>query len=189
MTFKSFDIDNNDEQSLPWTQDYVENNSHRVGDTLDVTTIKLSNKGMVIITSVTKGFVYKSNKTYDHLLEFVEGWSGRKLKSPILQIKLTNIRPFMTLGVDDERYGYWSLPTNNTWTQCYATAKDNPTLSTNPLPLPTPPSNSVPTDDINTHAPVQSTNDFLLQTSQDLPLEASASRPNSVKGRNTRRAK
>lgn len=189
MTFKPFDVANSDEQTLPWTQDYVEKYPQHVGGTLDVTSIKLSDKGLVVITSVTRGFIYKSNIMYDHVVEFVEAWSGRKLKSPILQIQLTNIRPFMVLGVDDERHGYWSVKSNNTWTQCYATAKDNTTLSANPLPLPTPPSDSVPTDDINTHAPVQQANDFLPQTSQDLPLTASASSPNGVKGRNSRRTK
>lgn len=196
MTFRQFDSDNNDEQSLPWTQEYVEKNKNCVGDTLDITSIKLSDKGVVITTPVTKGFIYKSNMTYSHVVEFVEAWSGRKLKSPLLQLRLTDIRPFMVLGIDDERFGYWSTKTNNTWTQSYATTKDNPTTTTNPLPLPTghvnttsPPSDSVLTDDINTHAPTQSATDLLPQTSQEMPLEASGSRLNGAKGRNTSRRK
>lgn len=189
MTFKSFDNNDNDTQSLPWTQDYVEKYPQHVGDTLDIISIKLSDKGMVLTTSVTRGFIYKSNTTYNHVIEFAKAWSDKKLKSPLLQLQLTNIRPFMVLGVDDERFGYWSTQPDNTWRQCYATAKDNPTTLTNPLPLPTPPSDSVPTDDINTHTPTQSDNELLPQTSQDLPLEASGSRLNGVKGRNTRRVK
>lgn len=189
MTFKSFDTNNNDEQSLPWTQEYVDQHPQHVGQTLDVTSVKLSDKGMVITTPVTRGFLYKSSVTYSHVLEFVEAWSGKKLKSPLLQIQLTGIRPFMVLGVDDDRHGVWSVNTNNTWTQGYATTKDNPTLSTNPLPLPTPPSVSVPTDVINTHTPVQDASAYLPQTSQEMPLEASASSLNSVKGRNTSRRK
>lgn len=189
MTFKPFDTDNNDEQSLPWTQEYVGQQPERIGNTLDVTSIKLSDKGMVITTSVTRGFLYKSSTTYKHVLEFVEAWSGKKLKSQILQIQLTNIRPFMVLGVDDERHGYWSPNKDNTWTQCYATAKDNSTLSTNPLPLPPPPSNRVPTDDTSTPAHTEDASAYLPQTSQDLPLEAPGSRLNSVKGRNSNRRK
>lgn len=189
MTFKAFDNSVNDEQSLPWTQEYVERHPQCVGDTLDIVSIKLSDKGMILTTSVTRGFIYKSNITYNHVIEFVKAWTDKKLKSPILQLQLTNIRPFVVLGVDDERFGYWSTQSNDIWRQCYATAKDNITLSTNPFPLPTPPSVSVLTDDINTHTPVRQATDLLPQTSQDLPLEASASPLNGAKGRNSRRAK
>lgn len=196
MTFRQFDNVDNDERSLPWTQDYVEKHPQCIGDVLDVTSMKLTDKGVVITTPVTKGFIYKSNVTYSHVVEFVEAWSGKKMKSPLLQLQLTEIRPFMTLGIDDERFAYWSTKTNNSWTQSYATTKDNPTLSKNPLPLPTsdddtttPPSVSVPTVDNTTHAPTQSAADFLPQTSQEMPLEASGSPLNGAKGRNASRRK
>lgn len=189
MAFKAFQTNDNDEQSLPWTQDYVEKHPTEVGQHVDVRSIKLSDKGMVITTSVARGFLYKSSLTYNHVKEFVEAWSGKRLKSPILQIELTSIRPFMTLGVDDERHGVWSSTTDNSWTQAYWTTHDNPTTSNNPLPMPTSPSDSVPTDDDNTHVPVESAKPLVMQTSQDLPLEEPAGSVNNVKGRNTRRAK
>lgn len=189
MTFKPFQTNDNNEQSLPWTQDYVQQHPTSVGQTLDITSIKLSDKGMVIMTSVTRGFIYKSNQTYSHVKEFVDAWSGRKLKSPLLQLQLTNIRPFMVLGVDDSRYGVWSTNTNNSWTQGYWSTHDNPMLSSNPLPLPTPPSVSVPTDDIDTHTHLQDTTGLTPQTSQEMPLEAPTSPLNGAKGRNTSRRK
>lgn len=189
MSFKTFETDDsNDEQSLPWTQDYVEHNPSCVNTTHDVKAIKLSDKGMMVTTNVARGFVYKSNTTYNHVVEYVKAWSGTKKKSPILQIKLTNIRPYMVLGIDDERHGYWSTEANSRWTQAYATNSDIPQTPVNPFPMPTSPSDSVPTDD-SADAPVQSANALPMQTSKEMPLEEAGRPSNGTKGRNTHRSK
>lgn len=186
MAFKAFDDSkNDDDNSLPWTEEYVKTNPNDIGEVYDVMTVRLTQKGMMIATGVSKAFIYKSQKTYDHVVEFVEAWSGKKTPSPILQAKLTTSRPFVLLGVDDVRSGMWSVRTNDSWRQGYATPADNPSVTTNPLPLPTGCGDSVLSDD--SAQDVGDAMGLVTQTSQDLPLEKPGSLVNGVKGRNTRR--
>lgn len=176
MAFRHFPSNTDgDNHSLPWFEEIVKSDNQTVGKTIDVKSVRLTVKGMMILTDIAKGFIYQSHPAYPHVLEFIKAWSGKKDKSPILQVQVTDIRPFISLGVDDERFGVWSVENNQSWSQAYNTVSDNPINqpSVNPFPLPSPGvsglSDSLKDDGI------------LMQTSQDMPLEASGSRLNSTK--------
>lgn len=187
MAFKAFQTDrHNDDTTLPWSEQYINDNPDCIGSAYDVRTIRLTQKGMMIATDVSKAFIYKSHQTYNHVVEFVEGWAGKKTASPLLQVQMTTHRPFIILGVDDVRSGMWSAKSEDSWRQAYATVSDNPTVNTNPLPLPPAPSgDSVLSDDSNPH--LSDARSIPIVKSQDLPLEEPARRVNGVKGRNTRK--
>lgn len=190
MAFKAFQTGSqSDDLTLPWTEEYISQDNSRIGMVIDVISVRLTEKGMMVTTSVSKAFVYKSNAIYSHLLEFLEAWSGRKEKSPLLQVKLTASRPFIEVGVDDIRFGIWGSKTDNNWRQAYATTSDNQSVTTNPLPMPSRPSVSVPSDDSASACMPEEPTEYLPQTSQDLGLAAPARASNGVKGRNTPRRK
>lgn len=176
MAFKSFDTNQTgDNQSLPWFEEYVKSDSSIIGQTVDVSSIRLTQKGMMIITRLARGFIYKSHVSHDHVLEFIKAWSGRKEKSPILQVLVTDMRPYINLGVEDTRHGIWSVGDRDSWSQAYATVDDNPLTSpsVNPFPLPSP-DTSVLSDSLTEEG-------IVSQTSQERPLEASGNRLNGVK--------
>lgn len=183
MAFKAFGDSQTDDRGLPWTEEYVSRNADAIGTVHDVKTIRLTSKGMMVTTAISKAFVYKSHVAYDHVTEFVTAWAGKKTPSPLLQVELTAARPYIILGVDDVRQGMWGEDKpQESWRQAYATVKDNPAYASNPLPLPSP-GVSVPSDD-SAHAS-QDAAAMVMQTSQDLPLEAPARGVNGSKGRNT----
>lgn len=185
MGFKAFTSNQTDDTALPWTEEYVSMNPDAIGTVHDVMTIRLTEKGMMIATSVSKAFIYKSHAAYDHVAEFVAAWSGKRMASPLLQVELTANRPYVVLGVDDIRHGVWGDSKDKSWRQAYATVSDNPAHATNPLPLPKSPGVSVLSDD---SVPTQQdATAMVLQTSQEMPLEEAARRVNGAKGRNTRK--
>ena len=185
MTFKAFGGNQTDDTTLPWTEEYVSANPDAIGTIHDVKTLRTTDKGMMISTSVSKAFIYKSHGAYDHVIEFVNAWSGTKTPSPLLQVEMTATRPFINIGVDDTRMGMWGEKKDSSWRQAYATVNDNPQYSTNPLPLPPSPGVVCLSDD-SAHTK-QDASAMVIQTSQDLPLEAPARAVNGVKGRNTRK--
>ena len=185
MTFKPFGGNQTDDTSLPWTEEYISTNVDAIGTIHDVRTLRTTDKGLMISTSASKAFIYKSHGAYDHVIEFVNAWSGKKAPSPLLQVELTSTRPFINLGVDDVRMGIWGEKKDSSWRQAYATVNDNPTYTTNPLPLPPSPGVVCPSED-STHTWKDATA-IPMQTSQELPLEEAARQVNGSKGRNTRR--
>lgn len=185
MAFKAFSDNQTDDTALPWTEEYVSMNPDAIGTVHDVKTIRLTAKGLMVTTAISKAFIYKSHVAYGHVTEFVTAWAGKKTASPLLQVELIAARPYIILGVDDIRQGMWGEDKQNTsWRQAYATVQDNPAY-VNPLPLPSP-GVSVPSDDDSAHA-LQDAAAMVMQTSQDLPLEAPARAVNGSKGRNTRK--
>lgn len=183
MGFKAFSGSQTDDTGLPWTEEYVSINPDMVGTIHDVKTLRQTDKGLMIATNVSKAFIYKSHVAYDHVIEFVTAWSGKKTPSPLLQVELTANRPYVVLGVDDCRQGIWGDSKDKSWRQAYATVNDNPTYATNPLPLPPSPGDSVPSDDSARTS--QDAAAMVMQTSQDLPLEEPARQVNGSKGRKT----
>lgn len=186
MAFKAFQIAmHSDDTALPWTEEYISTNPDCIGNAYDVKSVRLTQKGMMIATDVAKAFIYKSHQTYSHVTEFLDGWGGKKIPSPLLQVKLTTSRPFVILGVDDARNGIWSPRDGDSWRQAYATVSDNPSATSNPLPLPPSSGSHVPSNapagEIEVPAVATPT-----QTSQDLPLEEPGRHLNGAKGRNTR---
>ena len=182
MTFRSFPSNTDgDNQSIPWFEELVKSDSQKVGKTVDVKSIRLTPKGMMIITSQAKGFIYQSHQAYDHVLEFVRAWAGSKTASPILQVLVTDIRPFINLGIDDERHGVWSVEANGSWSQAYDKTSDNPDIQppVNPFPLPSPSVSGL--SDSQKAADSLRGDGIIMQTSQEMPLEAPASRLNSIK--------
>lgn len=185
MAFKAFSGNQTDDTALPWTEKYVSMNPDAIGTVHDVKTIRLTSKGLMVTTNISKAFIYKSHVAYDHVTEFVTAWAGKRTPSPLLQVELIAARPYIILGVDDVRQGIWGVDKQHeSWRQAYATVGDNPAYATNPLPLPSP-GVSVPSDD--SARTLQDSTAMVMQTSQDLPLEASARASNGSKGRNTRK--
>ena len=186
MAFRQFQTGSHgDDTSLPWTEEYLKTNPQDIKSVHDVVTVRLTTKGMMISTSVSKSFIYKSHVSYNHMIEFLDAWSGKKMSSPLLQVQLISIRPFINLGTDDIRQGVWSPKSDESWRQAYATTRDNPMSPSNPLPLPKSSGVSVLSDD--SAQEIVDCQDIKLQTSQDLPLEEAASGVNGHKGRNTRK--
>lgn len=186
MAFRQFQtVSHGDDTSLPWTEEYLKTNPHDIQSIHDVMTVRLTAKGMMISTRVSKSFIYKSHVSYNHMIEFLDAWSGKKMSSPLLQVQLISVRPFINLGTDDIRQGVWSPKSEESWRQAYATTKDNPMSPPNPLPLPKSSGVSVLSDD--SAQGIADCQDIKLQTSQDLPLEEATSAVNGRKGRNTRR--
>lgn len=185
MTFKAFGGNQTDDTTLPWTEEYVSTNPDAIGTIHDVKTLRTTDKGLMISTSVSKAFIYKSHGAYDHVIEFVNAWSGTKTSSPLLQVELTATRPFINIGVDDVRKGIWGEKRDSSWRQAYATVNDNPHHTTNPLPLPSSPGVVCQSED--TAHTSRDAAAMVMQTSQDLPLEESARGVNGSKGRNTRK--
>lgn len=183
MAFKSFPSNTDgDNQSLPWFEEFVKSDNQTVGKTIDVRSVRLTPKGMMILTSQAKGFIYQSHPAYCHVLEFVKAWSGRREESPVLQVLVTDIRPFINLGVDDERHGVWSVETNGSWCQSYSKTSDNPDIkpSVNPFPLPSPSVSGL--SDRQTGKPDTLAQDgIIIQTSQEMPLEEPGRHLNHVK--------
>ena len=176
MAFKSFPSDSQgDNQSLPWFEEFVKADSQSIGKTIDVKSVRLTPKGMMILTNQAKGFIYQSHPAYRHVLEFIKAWSGKRQPSPILQVMVIGIRPFINLGVDEERHGVWSVETEGQWNQAYHTTSDNPDIqaSVNPFPMPSS-GDRVLSDTL-------SEDGIIMRTSQEMPLTAPGSPLNSVK--------
>lgn len=186
MAFKAFNTDSQtDDMTLPWAEEYIKMHDNAVGQAFDIITIRLTEKGMMFATPVCKAFVYKSHVSYQHVMQFLDAWSGKLQESPVLQVQLTSFRPFVSLGVDDVRFGIWGSKSNDTWRQGYATGKDNPAYADNPLPLPR--SGVSVLSDSNAQAPVPTdASGYPIQTSQEMPLEEPRTASNGVKGRNSR---
>lgn len=183
MSFRSFPSNTDgDNHSLPWFEELVKSDSQTVGKTIDVKSVRLTVKGMMIITNQAKGFIYQSHPAYCHVLTYVKAWSGRKEESPILQVMVTDIRPFINLGVDDERHGVWSVETNQTWCQAYSTVSDNPDIKSpiNPFPLPSP-SDSGLSDSQSGERSTLAKDGIIMQTSQEMPLGGPGRQVNHVK--------
>lgn len=185
MAFKAFSGNQTDDTALPWTEEYVSMNPDAIGTVHDVRTVRLTSKGLMVTTGISKAFIYKSHVAYDHVTEFVTAWAGKKTPSPLLQVELIAVRPYIILGVDDVRQGMWGEDKQQeSWRQAYATVKDNPAYAINPLPLPSPGVSVSSEDSAHTS---QDAAGMVMQTSQDLPLEEPVRQVNGSKGRKPHR--
>lgn len=184
MTFKAFSHHASDDTAIMWTEEMIARDPSQIGCQHDVVMLRTTDKGLMVVTSMSKAFIYKSHHAYNHVIEFVTAWSGKMMKSPLLMVEITSSRPFIILGIDDSRSGVWGKQQGTTWRQAYATVNDNPSSPPNPFPLPASPGDSVLSED--SAGIMQDTSALQMQTSQDLPLEAPARLVNGAKGRKTR---
>jgi hypothetical protein len=176
MAFKPFEGSNVTKEFLPWCNEYYQKYPKHVGQCWDVTDIKQSDKGIIIECTDWAAWYWKSHKMHNFVLEFIKAWYASKKASPVMQLMLQSTAPYFAIGTDDERQARWGQTTVTHWHQGYNTAKDNPMLESNPLPLPS--------------SSVQSTGELeeLPHPSQavaDLPLEEARSSLNGKGHRKT----
>ena len=184
MAFKQWQDAKNTKQ-IPWAEQYVKEHPGCYGTLADVRYVKLKLKGVVVETDSFAVWIYRSKSLHDYLVQFIEQWYAAKQASPILQIMLTAEEPYWTIGVDDERTGGWSKGREeNYWHQHYSSVEDNPSASSNPLPLPSSPSSVQEQARASQSTP---SIEELVDLPSDLPLEASANGMKPAKGRNTRK--
>lgn len=186
MAFKAFGHEGiTTDNSLPFAEAYLKANPSMLNACWDLRKVSLTAKGMMFVCDDWKAFVWKSTDTYKHIHAYLLAWQGTKQKTQVMQAMLVECKPYIVLGVEETRHAYWSSPSNDAWTQAYATAQDNPNAdmhTRNPFPMP-----ASSTPDISLHAssaydaaslePIATTTTEL----SDLPLEDPARALNGKK--------
>lgn len=178
MAFKLMPGSSVNTERLPWAEKYRESHPKHVGQTWDVRDIKQTDKGLILECEDWAAWIWSSKELCKHVLDFVKAWHTSKKASPVLQLMLTEGKPYYAVGVDDERKARWGMTTTSHWHQSYDKVSDNPGASSNPLPLP--PSlehHELAVDDNENLSPTATE-----LTSSDLPLE-SPGRHRNGKGR------
>lgn len=111
MAFKPLPGSDQNSDQLDWANDVVQNNPDLVDRVWDVTKVKLRPKGLIVECSDFAGWYFKSSEEYKSLVIYLERWHESKQNNPVLQIQLTNKKPYFRLGEDDERKALmpWAL--------------------------------------------------------------------------------
>lgn len=168
MAFKLMPGSSINAEKLPWAEKYREQYPKHVSQTWDVRDVKQTDKGLILECEDWAAWVWSSKDLCRHVLEFVKLWYAAKKPAPVLQLMLTEGKPYYAVGVDDERQARWGMTTQSHWHQSYNTVGDNPEASSNPLPLPSSPNGSGIAVSDNSEQELMPPSEM----SPDLPLEA-----------------
>lgn len=103
MAFKPLPGSDQNSDQLDWANDVVQKNVDLVGRVWDVTKVKLRPKGLIVECNDFAGWYFKSSDEYKALIIYLERWYESKQNNPVLQIQLTDKKPYFRLGEDDER--------------------------------------------------------------------------------------
>lgn len=142
MAFKLMPGSSINAEKLPWAEKYREQYPKHTSQTWDVRDVKQTDKGLIIECEDWAAWIWSSKDLCKHVLEFVKLWYAAKKPAPVLQLMLTEGKPYYAVGVDDERQARWGMTTQSHWHQSYNRVGDNPEASSNPLPLPSSPNGS-----------------------------------------------
>lgn len=130
---------------LPWANEYIATIG-KVGDSAFVTELILSSKGVIVITDVFKGFLFKGSKIYDFLIEALEVWTADTISYPPL-FAIVAKEGKITLAIDDElEFSRWTVTKpNKSFEQKIKKGADSGSNATNLnpfLPISPPPTSS-----------------------------------------------
>lgn len=109
MAFKVTSKPKSSSSQLPWANEYIESNSTDIGNVWDVICVKLKPSGLILETDNWASWLFKSTDEYKELVIYLKDWVESKESNPVLQLQLTEDKPFFYIGEDDERTTEWVL--------------------------------------------------------------------------------
>lgn len=130
--FNDTDDSNFSSEDLPWMKDYSRTTNIE-NEVLSVIEIYVGDRGILLLTSRCKQFIFKREKMYQYLIEALEVWVTDRTVPCFLVTKVNNSGKAI-LGVDDTKVLAWWSKDGNKYALKHSTGDGLPD-GTKPNPL------------------------------------------------------